>query len=916
MIIEDAHDRVMQTLNLGCFPKLVVSQPTKWSELPLAFERLVYGDYIINELIQTQFGGDELPDDSHVLLEIKQKLTMVFDVVDSAKNIADGYCDQLYYAVVKAHLCFLDGSMDEMKRVLTSVSVSAAGLPAHTLGYQLEFIQYLTVRYYVLLGLTNWKYWLEYLTAYSRLFLRSQVAANHWLRNLFYELGLSLAANGNLVFAELADLPFYKNERAVIGFGLYVIIHTKLVDTKFVEEFMLWLDQVVVSKISDNRQRFPDANTPTPEIDDFVNNLYILVEQYDRLSYPAVSARPRQRLLKPLTLHQYLVAQTSRTYQLKGVVSNLVYTLLAQDQYDEAFLAFLTIKQYNLLTEAHHHGYIEDILALINLYLTCIIEMHPALRPDFLYADETTVVAEIASMVDRVKELLGKFGEYADISVGGDLNDDLGFLYTRYNPNVVVLDRLNLVEVVSHAWYAVGFYYLNLAVWFLPTLDQMTTAVDNAVVNLRNAVTVNSTGNATYLYTYALALSHTGRIKLALKLCKFILKRYPEMFKTWNLMTLILSAVETNKADLGKETSKSELEKFIDNALNIAGLYTNKHKDRMSLETKYEILQLKLTQMAVLERNHGIQYILEHLTDVFVLFHELLSVSPAPKQSAHQSPAHDSSWSHRPSFIDPGTSNHGPVANGGTPHANGHVVQLERKNSSALSRRHSLSLDRFRRSSSKKATLSKDHHVVAAPAPVAAEPVSLLKLRLSSTETTERKIMQQLWLWTARIYMRVGLADEAEQCLVEAELIYEPNVRTFTALGYLTSESRKFLALQEFERLLEIMNAQGRPSLEDYGTTVLGLAKLFILDDKPDSLLFLSTIDRQLGIIRVKKLLEVFSTSFGYGYNSPEVWYFLSKVYEVVDDKVLLKKLLWKCVDLEDYRPVRAYSSIEGFLQL
>ena len=48
----------------------------------------------------------------------------------------------------------------------------------------------------------------------------------------------------------------------------------------------------------------------------------------------------------------------------------------------------------------------------------------------------------------------------------------------------------------------------------------------------------------------------------------------------------------------------------------------------------------------------------------------------------------------------------------------------------------------------------------------------------------ERKILQQVWLWTARVFLKVGLIDECEQCIVEAETIYEPNFKTYTALGF------------------------------------------------------------------------------------------------------------------------------------
>ena len=53
--------------------------------------------------------------------------------------------------------------------------------------------------------------------------------------------------------------------------------------------------------------------------------------------------------------------------------------------------------------------------------------------------------------------------------------------------------------------------------------------------------------------------------------------------------------------------------------------------------------------------------------------------------------------------------------------------------------------------------------------------------------------------------------------------------------------------------------------------------------------LFISTKDLNSGIIRLKNLLEDYS--FLYGYNNPEIWFYLSK-NEFIDDKILLKRFM------------------------
>jgi hypothetical protein len=94
------------------------------------------------------------------------------------------------------------------------------------------------------------------------------------------------------------------------------------------------------------------------------------------------------------------------------------------------------------------------------------------------------------------------------------------------------------------------------------------------------------------------------------------------------------------------------------------------------------------------------------------------------------------------------------------------------------------------------------------------------------------------------------------------------------------------------------------------------MCKLFIIDDSANASLFVSEKDKTAGMIRLKTMLEKCTTNWPYGYNNVEVWYFLTKIYEEIDDKTLLKNSLWRCVHLEDFRPVRSLSIIDSFRDL
>ena len=267
-------------------------------------------------------------------------------------------------------------------------------------------------------------------------------------------------------------------------------------------------------------------------------------------------------------------------------------------------------------------------------------------------------VVEMLGYMKKLEELIDL--SYDDDNHASDRNP-LSFLYRKYNMNILQSDNSQFIELISKAWYAIGYYY-----YYLANFESSNQSLLNANVNLvlkyyKNSLIVNSTGNVFYLFSYALALANSGSLKSSLKLCKFILKKYPESFKTWNLLVLLLTSFDNDNADVvkpatnfdnilpsdltngnsidGQTTQQDpngyvaprpqmrEPERFINKALNISGLYVMKHKQRdikLTAETKYEILQLKLTQLAVLESIHGSQYMIDYLSEVFILYHELL----------------------------------------------------------------------------------------------------------------------------------------------------------------------------------------------------------------------------------------------------------------------------------------------------
>ncbi|KAK6465846.1 hypothetical protein DFJ63DRAFT_283294 [Scheffersomyces coipomensis] len=935
------NERYLRTLNIGSFPGDVL----QFQESQDFFQQLIFIDYQLQLLLQNEFGKNEFKTAKQMEYQgnttVREKLTQLIDYVHSITlnygNSTNSYDEKLYYSVLMAHLYYLNSQISEMNQILNSVTVPVNFTfdPNATLN-QNEFVQYLNCRYHVLLGLTNvdsaYKIWLDYLLHFSLPLSKSNVLANYWLDLLFLKLANKLSQNGlePLSFTKnVKSIKFYANSLATICFSQFLLRpeNSGLINDTFRTGYNQFLLEQLEGRIS-NKSAFPNASSSNKELDDYVANLY---ESLSRVSN-------HQVVLKPTLSKKFLTNSISKTYQSQTVLSNLIKTLIDLNEYDEAFAAFRTYISYLEAEQEQHEGHITNVLLIIDIYSKCILSFNPlkSIIPNskirkFKHTTEDRIVTALPEFIESLKKYLNKLTEYCEINYDPEGETDsnpLSFLYRKYNVNILLSDNSQFVELVSRAWYSIGYYYYYLSVYGSATEVILDSNISNVLANYKNALIINSTGNGHYLFDYALALSNFNQLKPAIKLCKFILKKFPESFKTWNLLVLLQSALEVsdpdshreaipsrsftdadeeedtheeddnqlsevNKKELELKPKLTESEKFANNALNIAGLVILRYQQRdtkLSIEARYEILQLKLTQLAVWESVHGVQYILDYLPEIFITYHELfdnieIEPTPIPTSNSHNNEkilSTQSKWSHRPSFIDPSpsavpssatTNNKEKLTSGVDKIKRMSVLNTTRKESIDTPRTSSIAID----------------------------------------NVIERKILQDLWLWTAKIFLKIGLLTEAEQCIVEAETIYEPNHKTFSSLGHLTSKNRKFLSLQEYERSLEILTTKFPYNKPDYGDTLLGLCKLFLIDDKLTNSLFISSKDADAGKIRLKNLLEKFQLSWPYGYNNVEVWYYLSKIYETIDDKLLLRKSLWKSVELEDTRPVRSFSVCDSY---
>ncbi|KAI5955304.1 YPP1 [Candida jiufengensis] len=1010
MYIENSiNDKYISTLNFGCFPKNVL----QFQESQNLFQQLVFIDYQLQLLINNEFNGLELTTITNYQgsNSPKEKLIQLINYTNSI-NINYNkenrtYEENLYYTVLISHLLYLDGNLIEMNKILNSINVTyQVNKNLNVSINTLEFIQYLTVRFYTLYGLSTIhpqiEIWFQYLNHFNKPFAKSQVIANHWLDLLFKNLTVVLSKNGSIQFSfvnNVSNLPFYKNKLSIISYSNFLLRpeQSLVINKAFKADYSSYLN-VEINECIHSKIQFPDAADTNNQVNDFINNLY------ESLSYVPFNLA----IFKPSLSKKFLIDATTKTYQSKVVLSNFIYTLIDLNEYDEALAAFNTYIAYIEKDQELKEGHVDDILSIIDTYSTCIIHFNPlksfAKTKKFKYTDEALVLENLKKFVSELQKYLDKLSSlvdltYDDKNYAGDKNP-LSFLYRKYNLNVLQSDQSQFIELISKAWHSIGYYYSFLSIHESPNQTILDSNVSKVLSNYKNSLIINSTGNVLYLFTYALSLANISQLKPSLKLCKFILKKYPESFKTWNLLVLLITSFNNDNDEIEKPAGFNdnilpdnftngngqidskingyippklkirEPEKFINKALNISGLYILKHQQRdikLTLEAKYEILQLKLTQLAVLESIHGSQYMIDYISEVFVLYHELFDVNLNQSSSlSSRQFASNEKWSHRPSFIDPNelnkvksnSLNEKEVPFQPAPPAPPQQQKLPQQNgenlTSVSTKKHSHNpVDRLKRfskiptretllgrrdsvfstktvSSGGSSTSTAPHHIKKpefgngiahdtsiTSQPITEKPTATIQHQRQPQQQPhtdnliERKILQDIWLWTSNIFLKCGLYEECEQCINEAEIVYESNVKIWIARGYLNCKSKKFLSLQNFEKSLETListNASSKYNQSiELGSVIIGLSKLFLIDDDPKNSIFISTKDIDAGIIRIKNLLEQYSLSWPMGQNNIEIWYFLSKIYEIIDDKILLTRSLWKCIDLEDLRPVRNF---------
>lgn len=490
------------------------------------------------------------------------------------------------------------------------------------------------------------------------------------------------------------------------------------------------------------------------------------------------------------------------------------------------------------------------------------------------------------------------------------------------------VDNDGKTEVAAVAYAAIGRAYFFYA-GKLTSESDYESALDTAKANFERSIDLRPKDAEVYL-DYALLSSRCGDISLALANVKEGLMYNHMHIPLWNLMALLLSAQEEYSTAL----------QVVNNAL-----YDVENNNVIPIldEEKQAYIQLKMTQVALVEASEGPFEALDYLPEVFALFNSLYQ--PHTESEAMIKEDREENSNERNGNIDENVNGEAVniegdnifnLPNGNT--ANGTHTKKEKR----AERRSERKAERRQRKgdpSDEKQELPNSELNGSAPQrssaiqkhrrsfsrQVSAVHRTLSERRKKNTAGTtnggkikrsdpEIAFLKDLWLWIAGMYRRADLLHDADQAIVEAEDLSGPTPNSHAETGILISKERPVRAMEEFESALDEEPENLKAIL---GLSQLVLAHSSSCDNKAlqsatkatTYSLFISEKDEAAAHARVLSLLETFVQTSPARYVS-EAWWILSHFYDMTNREEEMQKALWKSVGLEETRGIRDFGCI------
>ncbi|CAR21425.1 Ypp1p [Lachancea thermotolerans CBS 6340] len=485
--------------------------------------------------------------------------------------------------------------------------------------------------------------------------------------------------------------------------------------------------------------------------------------------------------------HSFVVESMSRTFQSMIVTKTAMIYFGRENQLRESILNFNVFLNYNRSYRDLNNGEWFDVLAIIDAY------------EHIVSRSEGRDIPKIFALKDVMKRFEGLLCSFYEDSALPLVKVERSIEWASEGTRVFVPERAS--SLLARSWNALYEYSRE-------DLDKLLN--DNHTYYLANALAARP-DNSKIAFNYAFTLAQKREITHAVKFLKSnILEREPENYKAWHLLALCESIKEDKNVSFKIVCSVLQA---LENAV---------HEDPQApARDRWQLIHLKLTQLAIIQEMFGVNDALELLPELFELFN----------------------------FAFPENGKNGDLG--------------------------------------------------------------------SAYNKTKDYLHQSVWLFAVKLYLTQGLIVDAREALAESRNVTKnfQNLNNDLADGYLSLDVDGKKALRSFEKVLfyDALNIDA----------IVGFAKCLVPTSQENSShqlqpqtpsaagldAFTGEKDRSAAYARLKMVLEEVVERSIEGCHAPEVWWYLSRVYENYDDTERLETSLWNCVKYQELQPIRDFKN-------
>lgn len=657
--------------------------------------------------------------------------------------------------------------------------------------------------------------------------------------------------------------------------------------------------------------KFPKANEKNDNLDLFYKTANYILENFE---------------VNSIFTSVMITESISKSFQSIEIVKYWLFKKINQsnkEQEEETIKIisiFKTYSSYVDILKIHNKGKIYDLIDLIETYIKFInylidLKINKKLfdliikyinEIDDLINNNLINSLSISKNFKKLNDFLKLKLSYYYYQLGNFAKFNCRYFKTNYN------DLINKIEISKNNY--------ELSIDFL-----------NSIKNFENFNNINSPifNFANYFFEYSICLIKLNNIKDSIKFIKFAIRLNPSNLKYSNLYILLSSSRD--------ETYLKTMEQCQQIIENLNSYIDSNNVNTLSSIEKWDIIQMYMTYISLIEAIDGINEAIQNVPRLFYVINKLIFPNTGSKEkkdstkssvalprlagtSANGNIPHTQKnntnsasailtssphemTSNRPSFSNPGDDfSVSEMSINDTSSKNLSILKKIKSSNKVATSKITSKISHIRNKSDLR---HGSHSKSNGSANGDANTIEFHKL-----SDSERKKLQECWIWTSKLYQKAKLTIEAENAIKEAENCYPPNFKTHSRLSALLINNNNKLSFQELEISLD--------EKEDGNIeAVLNLVQLTLIykpletdnDDNYGNEIFISLKDWQSSLSRSKYYLELLTSRYEL-FQYSEIHYYLSLIYEIIGDNEQLENCLWRSIALEEARPLRHWDSI------